>query len=246
MCIINPVIVSKLYAERHILLFGNKGNSHEYHGVSYKKYPWQNYTFCDEVFRGLLWKLLTSTKKAQLEVSGFKIFLNTAWNKILFSFWQSAFIFCLLISSYLDNKFLGSSTLLNFYPRKPQNTSSGVAHRAVQSPQGCDSVTHPPDRATQVHRCYCSPLLALLSCWNNTLEQAPTTFSRNVCTSSTMWCELSGPVNKKAPNPLEAKSRLEVSPTISCSSLYNAINSRNPAGSQDMFPKWGCIAWALY
>lgn len=64
-------------------------------------------------------------KKVQLEVSGFKIFLNTVWNKILFSFWQSAFIFCLLISSDSDNKFLGSP---NFYPRKPQNSSSGVTH----------------------------------------------------------------------------------------------------------------------
>lgn len=67
-------------------------------------------------------------KRFNWKCLGFKSFLNTVWNKILFSFWQSAFIFCLLVSSYSDNKFLGSPTLLNFYPRKPQNSSSGVAH----------------------------------------------------------------------------------------------------------------------
>lgn len=47
--------------------------------------------------------------------------------------------------------------------------------------------------------------------------------------------EHSGHVNKKGPNPLEAKSCLEFSAIISHSLLYNAINSQNPAGSQDIF-----------
>lgn len=48
--------------------------------------------------------------------------------------------------------------------------------------------------------------------------------------------ERSGHANKKAPDPLEAKSCLEVSTIISRSSLYSAINSQNPARSQDIFP----------
>lgn len=62
--------------------------------------------------------------------------------------------------------------------------------------------------------------------------------------------EHSGHVNKKPADPLEAKSCSEVSVIISRSSLYNVINSQNPAGSQDIFQTevvllGGCIGVVL-
>lgn len=47
--------------------------------------------------------------------------------------------------------------------------------------------------------------------------------------------EHSGNVNKKPADPSEEKSCSEVSVIISRTSLYNVINSQNPAGSQDIF-----------
>lgn len=47
--------------------------------------------------------------------------------------------------------------------------------------------------------------------------------------------ERSGHMNKKAPDALEANSCLKVSAILPRSSLYNAINTQNPAGSQDIF-----------